>query len=162
MSRSHVVRFGPNFNNHCYLFVGGPKTWEDAENFCRTTFTRLQPAHLVSIHNQDEGTFIYEMWKTSLVDGLDEDGFERIVNRANGLWIGMEDQDTEGSFKWSDDSQVDFGNWKPGQPDNWDWDGDEPLGEDCVNLWRSDGYVDKWNDAPCSYLMPFICKMPTE
>ena len=74
----------------------------------------------------------------------------------------MEDRETEGSYQWSDGTNIDFTKWRPGQPDDWGWNGAEPEGEDCVHLWLRDGYVDKWNDAPCAHLLPLICKMPMD
>ncbi|XP_072041275.1 alpha-N-acetylgalactosamine-specific lectin-like [Amphiura filiformis] len=152
------------FQNHCYRFIGEAKTWEDAEFFCRQFATAHQCGHLVSIHNEEENNFAYELWHSSVISGVDLiPGLEDRIKRATSLWIGLNDRETEGSLSWSDKTDTDFNAWGSGEPNNSNWGGAEPN-EDCVHMWKhhSNDYKDKWNDAPCGRLMPFICKMPTE
>ncbi|XP_072041266.1 echinoidin-like [Amphiura filiformis] len=153
------------FQNHCYRFIGEAKTWEDAEFFCRQFATTQQCGHLVSIHNEEENNFAYELWHSSVISGVDLiPGLEDKVNRATSLWIGLNDRETEGSMSWSDKTDTDFNAWRKGEPSNSDWDDTEPNGEDCGSMWKhySNDYKDKWNDAPCGRLLPFICEMPIE
>ena len=121
--------------------------------------TRDNTGHLVSIHNEEENGFVHEMWQSSVIAGLDSSAYESGPNRANSVWIGMEDRETEASYQWSDGTNFDFTKWRIGEPNNSQWSGAEPQGEDCVHVYLRDDYVDKWNDAPCDRLMPFICKM---
>lgn len=37
---------------------------------------------------------------------------------TEGLWIGLTDEVTEGTFKWANGEAVTYTNWSPGQPDN--------------------------------------------
>lgn len=37
----------------------------------------------------------------------------------HGCWIGMNDQDMEGHFRWSDRSTVNFLHFNPGEPNDW-------------------------------------------
>ncbi len=151
------------FQNHCYRFFGEAKNWEDAEFYCRQFATREQCGHLVSIHNEDENTFVYELWQTSLISGAERiPGLEDRINRGNSLWIGSNDRETEGSRVWSDNTLIDFLTWRSGEPNNWDWNGAEPHGEDCDSMNINANTKQRWNDAPCDFLFPFICKLPTE
>jgi hypothetical protein len=71
--------------------------------------------------------------------------------------IGLNDQSTEGSYRWiSDSTALVPANWPNGGP----WLTGEPndskaanvLGEDCVQM--SGG---KWRDFDCNSMYPFIC-----
>ncbi|XP_035660160.1 collagen alpha-1(XI) chain-like [Branchiostoma floridae] len=70
------------------------------------------------------------------------------------FWIGLQDQENEGTFKWIDGSAPGrYTLWNPGQPDSGKGD------EDCVvsgNVWNR-GH--KWYDAPCDYLFRFVCQV---
>lgn len=64
---------------------------------------------------------------------------------STDLWIGANDIDTEGSWKWIDGTAVlpEAMHWSPGEPN------DHGTGEDCALIhiagsWRA-------NDAPCSH-----------
>lgn len=55
----------------------------------------------------------------------------------------------ESAFKWTDNSPLDYVNWKSGEPNNW-------AGfENCVEMQTRSG---QWNDLPCNYNRQFICK----
>ena len=141
------------FQNHCYRFYGGPKSWIDAELLCRNmaTCNSASSAHLVSIHNKDENSFVFDYWQSSLVSGCTSSN-PRLVD---SVWIGLNDIDTDGSMVWSDGTSNDFSKWRPNEPSGGT--------EDCTHMYNRGDYVfgDKWNDIPCTTVMPFICKMPT-
>ena len=66
-------------------------------------------------------------------------------------WIGIDDIDEEGNFKYnSDKSPIQWNNWGPANPD------DHGSGEDCVNYHHN--WPKKWNDRSCSYETGFICE----
>ena len=162
ISSTHVetVRNCPplwtRFHNHCYRFYGEPKSWIDAELHCRNmaTCNAASVAHLVSIHNQDENSFVFDYWQSSLVTGCTSSNSRSL----NSVWIGLNDIDTEGSMVWSDGSSQDFTKWRPNQPDD-----NGNHNEDCVHIKNQGGYLfgDDWNDITCTTLMPFVCKMPS-
>ena len=155
------------FNDNCYRLFGDPMTWQDAENYCQRYEVNDQVAHLVSIHGKKENDFVYEMWQSTIIEpGLDKKEFEPDVNRANGLWIGLEDREIESKWHWADNSTTHgFNNWRWYQPNNEDWDG-TGVGEDCAHIlqhsWPFFWWYGDWNDTTCDRLMPFVCEMPID
>ncbi|KAM9310711.1 perlucin-like protein [Pholidichthys leucotaenia] len=71
-------------------------------------------------------------------------------------WIGLNDIENEGDWKWVDNSTLQTPFWsklKP-EPDNHPSAGEE--GEDCAVV---DSYTHNWYDVPCSFSFPRICQM---
>lgn len=67
-----------------------------------------------------------------------------------GLWIGLNDLLSEGSFTWADGSALDgFRNWADTQPD--DYEGKE----DCVETEYTNS---TWNDYKCEELLWSFCE----
>ncbi|XP_078658219.1 C-type mannose receptor 2-like [Branchiostoma floridae x Branchiostoma belcheri] len=87
----------------------------------------------------------------------DADSNKRIANMLYTLsrvdvWIGLHDQRKEGHFEWVDGTPLGtFTSWAPNQPD-------DNEGEDCATYWRSGGHPYRWNDAPCSRKLRFVCE----
>jgi hypothetical protein len=68
-------------------------------------------------------------------------------------WIGFSDTASEGSFTWTDGSQVNFTSWYTNEPN------DDKNDEDCtVNYWK--GVPNKWNDLRCNKTFPAVYKLP--
>ncbi|XP_067417522.1 perlucin-like protein [Emydura macquarii macquarii] len=105
----------PNAGN-CYYFSTVPQNWSYAKQACKD-----QGAQLIIIENQQEQEFL--------------------TKNSNGknYWIGLNDIDKEGTFKWIDDSSMSYRNWNQGEPN------DAQSGEDCAYMYGNG----KWNDALC-------------
>ena len=95
-------------------------------------------ASLASIHSEEEMSKILG---------------ELSKNQATS-WIGLFTTQNSGTnYFWVDNSAVDFINWEDGEPN-----GNGPNGyELCVQSYAHNG---KWNDAACTDLMGYICKIP--
>ncbi|KAM9385685.1 brevican core protein-like [Pholidichthys leucotaenia] len=99
------------FHGFCYKHFSLRKSWEVAEQHCRT-----MGAHLVSIMTPEEQTYINS-------------------NYQEYQWTGLNDKTIEDDFRWSDGSPLLYENWYRGQPDSYFL-----SGEDCVVMvWHDNG-----------------------
>ncbi|XP_071490718.1 uncharacterized protein [Diadema antillarum] len=116
--------------NRCYRFVQDVLTWQQARLEC----SKDPGGELVLINNQVEQDYI----KNRTVEG--------------DWWIGLHDQSTEGTFRWTDCSQMtpwQTSNWAPDEPDVGATD------QNCVQMISSG----QWMDWPCARPNQFICEI---
>lgn len=118
------------FQGHCYHYFAQRRNWEHAEKDCRHRF-----GHLASIHSPAEQDYLNTF-------GLDN------------TWIGLNDRIVDKDFQWTDNTIVQYENWRVNQPDNF-----FAGGENCVVMVSRDSGM--WNDVPCNYNLPYICKKAT-
>ena len=98
--------------------------------------------HLVDIENKEEN---------SIVGNIFENGTN---TEGDGIWIGVNDQISEGLYHASDGSVQKYFNWKAGEPN----DDNGGLSEDCVEMTFAVGFGFTWNDLLCSSKKQFICE----
>ncbi|XP_031150865.1 galactose-specific lectin nattectin-like isoform X1 [Sander lucioperca] len=117
------------FGSRCFSFNFQGKSWTDAENFCKS-----DGGNLASVHSEEEHVFL-------------RDYIRKVTGENKKTWMGGFDSVQEGEWMWSDGSTFDYKHWSPGQPDN--------AGgvEHCLEM----NYRDKWNNAPCNIISPFLC-----
>jgi len=115
---------------HCYLWNTEAKNWTDAEDFCQKAGGHLASA----VHTNATNNFILEETK------------RRGLNR---LWLGGNDLEEEGAWKWTDCTPWEDTFWSTatGEPNNWGGP------EDCLEIFHNW----KWNDFPCSREQGFVC-----
>jgi len=119
---------------HCYLWSTDKKTWTDAEDFCRK-----EGGHLASVHSNATFDFLWE--------GINRTGLPT-------AWLGGNDLEVEGTWKWVDCSPWNLTFWARGEPNN-------GVGEDCLhlvfNLTTQAHLNHKWNDVSNGYKQGFVC-----
>ncbi|KAG7313984.1 hypothetical protein KOW79_022480 [Hemibagrus wyckioides] len=104
------------------------KTWNESRQDCRQ-----READLVIINSTEEQKFIAKQldWRRA--------------------WIGLTDRDTEGVWKWVDNTPLTTAYWDEGQPNN------EHNQEDCAEIM---GFPETkpWNDRNCSDSKLWVCE----
>jgi hypothetical protein len=92
------------------------------------------------------------MTLTSVMNSSDNGGMINGAILFSGVpfWIGLDDIEVEGEFRWDDGSTVRFTAWDPGQPD------DAGGAEDCV-ISGVDLMAETWGDVSCAERHSFVC-----
>ena len=125
------------YDNTRYIGVWASRsvTWFQAFSYCNSIGTTL-----ASIHSIDESNFA----RDSLIRYYtSEFGYELYG------WIGLVDLYEEGTFIWTDGTDVNYTNWGEGEPNDY-------YGEDCTHI-REDFLT--WNDIACDCycFSQFVC-----
>lgn len=109
--------FAISSTSSCYSFLVATFSWQRARNVCQE-------------------------WGGDLVEiGSAEENGALAALATGSVWIGANDEEQEGTFRWAGGGLVDYAAWAPNQPDNW-----EGV-EDCGEL---HGFDQLWNDRPCA------------
>ncbi|XP_063050304.1 C-type lectin domain family 4 member E-like [Engraulis encrasicolus] len=115
-----------SFQSSLYFFSRGRASWYTARVDCRQ-----RGADLVIISSLQEQVYLSRQ-------------------RYYTAWIGLTDRETEGVWKWVDETPLTVGYWMQSQPDNW------RGREDCAHLHR---YRRRWNVEDCNEHLSWICEM---
>ena len=107
------------YKGHTYDIYNTSEVWNDAKNL------ENGDVHLVSITSQDEQSYL-----AGLINSCTE--------KKSAYWIGLNDAETEGTYKWTSGETFSYSNWDSNQPDN------ASGGENYVGMWTSGSW--KWND----------------
>ncbi len=87
----------------------------------------------------------------AIVEDLDENEFIRQGIIADYAWIGLTDEQSEGTYKWVNGEVSNFYNWNSGEPNN------SGGIEDYVRLLKSNG---KWTDRDQNFEAEFVVEIP--
>jgi hypothetical protein len=117
--------------NHEYWLSRDVKTWTEAKKACEQ-----YGGHLITISSKDE-------------DNLAVQGAKM---RNKEVWIGLNDAETEGVFRWITNEPLIYTNWANSQPDNWQ------NNEDYCHI-MSSYYNYKWNDEKSTNDFYFILEI---
>ena len=120
-----------------YIAVRTKLNWNDANAYCEETLGTT----LATIRR-----YIYIYAAIGVGIPYDNGNYHNIENR---LYVGINDRDTEGTFKFIDGSSLTYTNWHPGQPNN------AYGGQDCGELLGTD----KWQDGDCEDERYFVCNL---
>jgi uncharacterized delta-60 repeat protein len=112
-----------SFNGHSYQLTTVATTWDNAE-----AEAVAHGGHLASINSAEEN-----QWLLNTFGG-------------NRSWIGFNDIQQEGTWRWTDGSSSTYKNWSPGEPNN--SKGLEDVAE-LYGITASTTYG-KWNDVPAT------------
>jgi len=110
---------------------GIKSSWYEAKAWCEAMGGGSQ---FVKVESSRENTYL-----------------KSVVGRVD-TWMGASDIKSEGTFRWTDDSSMDFADWSRWEPST----GNQGAYEDCVHFNRlKNGH---WNDYSCHDLKYFICE----
>lgn len=83
------------FDGYCYWFNANYVNWHDARDDCFNN-----GGWLVDINSDEENDFVYDL------------------SGGNVVWIGLNDEATEGEFEWAGGQTGTYRNWNGGEPNN--------------------------------------------
>uniref|UniRef100_A0A7N6B8S6 C-type lectin domain-containing protein n=1 Tax=Anabas testudineus TaxID=64144 RepID=A0A7N6B8S6_ANATE len=119
----------------CYFLSTESGSWTEGREDCRT-----RGADLVVIDSAEEQAFLSEL-----------------IHKYT--WIGLNDRDEEGTWKWVDGTPLTVTYWASNNPNN--GEGHAEWGEeDCVEIFG--GQSSEWNDISCEASRQWICEKPAQ
>ncbi|XP_025757665.1 macrophage mannose receptor 1-like isoform X1 [Oreochromis niloticus] len=117
---------------HYYQFVYELKNWTEALSYCRDKYTDLAT--------------VEDFKDVQMLNSTVDLSKMTTMEYGNRAWIGLYDDVNSWRWPMSENSEAEFRNWSPGQPDN-RW-----INEYCVRM--LDGL---WFDSPCVNVYRFVC-----
>ena len=137
-------------SNACFQMFNESMQWQDAKSFCEAK----PGAQLASILNQAEnqftlGTFFSTKCKLNLL--LQKMCIQTLIaglpRASEHIWIGGNDIASEGSYKWTDGTSINYKPWVLHQPS------DSDGSQDCIAS-QSNG----WHDQICTIEYLVLCR----
>ncbi|RXN12787.1 C-type mannose receptor 2-like protein [Labeo rohita] len=133
-----------NFQAGCYRLNSDNLDWTSAHKMCQK-----MEANLVSIHTLPELEFITKHMKKDIEE----------------LWIGLHDTAMQMNFEWTDRTPVIF--TSSADLILWAHNVAEPrpdqLQQPQITALPPQACTEgRWNDSPCNYSLPSICKKPAQ
>lgn len=137
-----------------YILSATQKSWEDAKAACAE-------AGLIMAKVRNAGEV--EEMKTAMKYFLgEEDESLRVFDPTNWVWLGGNDDDTEGVWQWNDGEAIDA-DWYAAMP----WREPNPDNSDRINGGRTQNFLafSKWGEFDDSFnshkrQRPFACQCP--
>ncbi|CAH1265253.1 COLEC11 [Branchiostoma lanceolatum] len=120
------------WNGYNYTVHGSRQTHATATDECASFGARLADSKSADVNN----------FLVSLANG---------VLPGEAFWFGLHDYEHEGQWQWSDDTDVDYTNWHPGEPNG-------GVGQSCGQLYTSNSM---WDDDSCDIQKYYICQQDT-
>jgi TPR repeat protein len=111
------------FEGHTFKFIPIKKSWNKAKNDAEKL-----GGYLVCINSEREQKFIADLIT--------------IDNKVMPTWIGLTDEQSEGDFRWVNGEVVQYRNWLPNQPDNYDH-----YGSKQNYVWLGYKNSSQWDDV---------------
>lgn len=132
--------------NSCYYHAKAPshslKNWRNSRADCVS-----RGAHLAVIDTQEEQARLFDhLPKLTLL----RQGWKASV----GIWIGLTDIQTEGTWVWVNNATLNEGYWMHGEPNS-----DQAGIEDCVALRIKDSARSSWFAGNCFLSKEWLCEM---
>jgi len=119
------------FNGKAYSVTPSAMSWQAAEDLARSL-----GGHLVVVNSIAENTWIQQNYS----------GYGTV-------WIGLTDQEVEGTFKWVDGTPLKFTNWSSGEPN-------DASGEDFGTMLTGGTWNDNKTSASFRGVMEFDTTIP--
>ncbi len=116
-----------NYNGHHYYCSTTNATWLNAQAVCEQN-----GGHLAVINTAGENAFLANQLT------------------IQSAYIGLSDHITEGSFVWANSDELNYTNWYPGQPNNYNGN------QDFVEMLNNG----QWNDQYVSSALEYIMEIP--
>lgn len=119
-----------SLNGHQYYCSTSTATWSQAKQVCES-----KGGYLASINSYEENEYLAN------------------ILTLQSAWIGLSDVQSEGWFKWCSDEPLNYTNWYPGQPN--DYNGSQ----DYVEMLNDGQWNDQYNHYSLEYIMELPCNM---
>ncbi|KAL6455503.1 hypothetical protein MHYP_G00360430 [Metynnis hypsauchen] len=87
-----------------------------------------------------------------IINSREEQDFIEKLRRGQKAWIGLTDRETEGAWKWVDNSALSTAFWGHNEPNG-------AEDEACVLTGDKPDPVNTWADYPCHFTFVWICEL---